>query len=111
MTGADVLQRIVEIGRDGLADAERWAWVGDIAYRASGGDRSADGRTIAGPIRRLLRVGLVEKRVLPKMVYYRATARGLEVDAILARITVARGGTFAGRAASGIDVSESVALR
>lgn len=73
-----------------------------------------DGRSISDLLRHLERVGLVyrtgEKRTRSAALWY-PTARGREVDAILDRITAARGGEFIPTAQAGIAWSEIYALR
>lgn len=69
---------------------------------------ATDGRSVRPGLSRLEHAELVRRE---KKIYWRPTERGREVNEILDRITVARGGTFAGRRESGIDYSESHALR
>lgn len=72
----------------------------------------ADGRRVSQPLDRLARAGLVEgKKRGKEPTLWTPTARGREVDQILDRITVDRGGTFMGTAQAGISFSESFALR
>jgi Mn-dependent DtxR family transcriptional regulator len=92
-------ERILELLVD---QGEMWPW--RIARYVGG----RDGRSVTYPLKRLERAGLIER---PPGGGYRATARGREVDAIMRRITVRRGGSFQPRTEAGVDVTESVALR
>lgn len=67
---------------------------------------AADGRAVAAVLRRLEDAGLV--RAVGR--FWHPTGRGREVDAILDRITAARGGAFQGRYAAGITTTETLAL-
>jgi hypothetical protein len=105
VTGENVLRDLVKARRDGLYDQTRGTWLPDVARHLRG---RTDGRLVSHAFRRLERAGLAE-RTAPG--YAKPTARGVEVDGILDRITVARGGRFEGRFAAGITSSESHALR
>lgn len=67
-----------------------------------------DGRSVIQPLRRLQRADLVHESRRTGAWY--PTKRGREVDAILDRITVARGGVFEPTAHAGISISEVLAL-
>lgn len=107
MRGADVLQHVVGIPRLN-ADLAGWVGLGQIARRVTG---ASDGRRIYQVCRRLESADLIEIRRHAGQTDLRATGRGREVDGILARITHARGGTFAPWSHSGISVSETHALQ
>lgn len=67
-----------------------------------------DGRSVAQTLRQLERAKLAHEGHVHARWW--PTKRGAEVDALLDRITAARGGRFAGRAAVGISFTESFAL-
>lgn len=109
--GDDLLQVLVEAERDGLYSGH--TWIGTIVRRwkkLKGVDAAIDGRAVAPALRRLERAGLVE-RVPRTPPSWRPTERGRVADAILAEITVDRGGTFRGWYSAGITSSEGFALR
>jgi hypothetical protein len=96
MRGADILETVVS-ARKALSTSQ-------VAYRLTD---VYDGRKVRRRCEKLADAGLVE--LTNGMVL--ATARGKEVDAILARIVAARGGTFAPWLTSGITSSETLALQ
>lgn len=106
-TGTAVLEYAVAIPRED-DDLTGWVPIGQVALRVLG---TVDGRTIYQSCRRLERGGLLEIARHGGRTDIRATQRGREVDAILARITHARGGTFAPWSLSGISSDESLSLR
>ena len=94
MTGADILEVIVLRRSCSLAQVSH-----DLV-------NIYDGRKVRHKAEKLERAGLIEL----SHGIAKPTERGEEVDAILARITAARGGDFAPRLQSGITGSESTAL-
>jgi DNA-binding MarR family transcriptional regulator len=105
--GEQVLEVLVNFEHDGLYSGS--TWLGDIVRRL---DWAHDGRSVSRPLRKLEQAGLIEKVALPHPKnHWRPTERGREVDHILRDITVARGGRFLGRHASGLNFYESSALR
>lgn len=95
MRGADVLE---------VAVAKNLSSTTAIAKDLTG---VADGRKVRRKLARLEQVGLLE--VISGVVV--VTQRGREVDAILAQITAARGGTFAPWGQSGLTIAERLALQ
>lgn len=83
----------------------------DVTAIAIDVDGYADGRSVAYALRELETAGLIQRTSGRRRSLWYPTARGREVDAILDRITVARGGTFEGRVRAGITTSETLALR
>lgn len=115
--GCDVLERLVELtsrpATPGLEPA-----VGPARLARELGTR--DGRATAGHLQRLMKAGLAERgKATRRLKEYRGaqstvyspTKRGREVDALLAKGTAARGGTFTPFRDLGISTTEWLALR
>lgn len=125
MTGADVLRVLVELTERPATDRalEPAAHPGKIARTL---DESArDGRVVSQRLARLvdahlatrghksrrLASGRIKEYRGASTTVYTPTARGREVDRLLAGATAARGGTFRPRSSLGLDVREELALR
>lgn len=107
--GEQILELLVNAESDGLYSGS--TWTGTLARWL---EWARDGRSVRPPISKLKDAGLVEEdlsRPITTGSYWRPTARGRGVDAILREITACRGGAFRGRGDAGIDFTESSALR
>ena len=104
-SGERVLQALVAESKDGLYDQEYGSHLKRIARTITG---RSDGRKIGHQVSQLEAAGLIHRTARG---YAKPTPRGFEVDGILDKITVARGGKFQGRNEAGIHFSESHALR
>ena len=108
VAGDDLLEAIVRYGwTDGLADRARGASLAMCARVLTG---TSDARKVVHRARKLQNAGLVVVERRGGETYAKPTGRGLEVDATLARITAARGGTFAPRSDTDITITEKLAL-
>lgn len=107
ITGAGVLLTMVKYGQRPL-----WSSFALSAVMREDGlcGRYEDGRSVAPVLRKLQRAGLVAP-VHEEQIRWRLTERGIEVDAIHASITAARGGTFMPQTEAGLSSVESFALR
>lgn len=107
ITGAGVLLTMAKYGQRPL-----WSSL-DLAnvLREDGlSGKHEDGRSVAPVLRKLRQAGLVAP-VHEEQIRWRLTERGIEVDAIHASITAARGGTFMPHVEAGLSSVESFSLR
>jgi hypothetical protein len=106
--GEEILQVLVKAEHDGLYSGS--TWVGGIVRRIGW---ATDGRSVTPTLMRLQRHKLVERddQGGGRKQHWRPTARGREVDAILDKIVVERGGQFVPFSQAGIDFYEAGALR
>lgn len=107
MKGWEVLTTMVKYGQRPL-----WSSLALATVMREDGllTRWEDGRSVAPVLRRLHGASLVAP-VHEDSVRWRVTKRGIEVDAIHARITHARGGVAQSHVSAGLSFPESHALR
>lgn len=100
LCGADVLEQLIDCESESI----ECGGVGACLSR----ELSASHQAVTAKLLKLESCGLVERRLGHPA--WAATDRGREVNTILDRITVARGGTFTPRVTAGIASTESYAL-
>ena len=106
--GEQILEVLVDAESEGLYGGSTHLLT--IARRI---EWASDGRSVRPTLRRLEMAELIEQHHGSGCVDagWRPTPRGREVDAILRRITAARGGSFVPRNDAGISFGEAHALR
>ena len=121
MSGAAVLQVLVSATHRDQADPDLEPACSAIRVAHALGYH--DGRSVARTLGRLCEEGLATSgcrtrrlksgglKVYTGSVVYSPTARGRDVDALLASATASRGGIFRPRNELGLSVSEELALR